>query len=257
LQDSGVNLVDLTMGEDMTMHANGHEKLVDIVERVDSAVSIPIMLSPGAVPEHAFPMFKEAGADWFACYQETYNRSLFSERRLSQDFNYRYDQREWAKKYGMLAEDGIMAGIGETRKDITDSIVKMGEQGCQQIRVMTFVPQDGTPMAASARTGRQDELKIMAVMRLAYPDRLIPASLDVEGIDGLMPRINAGANIVTSIVPPNMHLAGVAQKELDIDSGLRSIYNVIDVLEKGGCRAGTSNDYESLLKNLRERRCVA
>ncbi|MCL2891106.1 MAG: radical SAM protein, partial [Methanomassiliicoccaceae archaeon] len=41
LQDSGVNLVDLTMGEDMTMHANGHEKLVDIVERVDSAVSIP------------------------------------------------------------------------------------------------------------------------------------------------------------------------------------------------------------------------
>ena len=257
LQDSGVNLVDLTMGEDNTMHANGHEKLVEIVERVDSAVSIPIMLSPGAVPEQAFPKFKEAGADWFACYQETHNRSLFSERRLGQDFNYRYDQREWAKKYGMLAEDGIMAGIGETRKDVADSIVKMGEQGCQQIRVMTFVPQDGTPMAASARTNRQDELKIMAVMRLAYPDRLIPASLDVEGIEGLMPRINAGANIVTSIVPPNMHLAGVAQKELDIDSGLRSIYHVIDILEKGGCKTGTNNEYEALLKNIRERRCVA
>jgi methylornithine synthase len=127
-----------------------------------------------------------------------------------------------------------MAGIGETIGDITDSIIEMGIQGCEQIRIMTFVPQDGTPMFSSPMKKRTDELKIMAVMRLAYPDRLIPASLDVEGIEGLIPRIRAGANIVTSIVPPNVRLAGVAQKELDIDGGLRSADHVTGVLEREG-----------------------
>jgi len=255
LQDSGVNLVDLTMGEDPAMYSDRYDRLTDIVSKVDSAVSIPIMLSPGAVSEDAFPLFRDAGADWFACYQETHNRKLFSERRLNQDYDHRSDQRRWARKYGMLAEDGIMVGIGETRTDVAESIVQMGNQGCEQIRVMTFIPQQGTPMSASVQKQREEELKVMAVMRLAYPDRLIPASLDVEGIDGLIPRIRAGANIVTSIVPPHVELAGVAQKELDIENGRRSIDHVIDVLEKEGCRTGSNNDYAGLLMNMK--RCVA
>ncbi|MCL2607013.1 MAG: methylornithine synthase PylB [Methanomassiliicoccaceae archaeon] len=256
LQDSGVNLVDLTMGEDQTMHANDNEKLIEMVEKVNSAVSIPIMLSPGAVPEEAFPMFRKAGAEWFACYQETHNRRLFSEMRLEQDFDHRSNQRSWAKRYGMMAEDGIMVGIGETRSDIADSVIQMGAEGCEQIRTMTFVPQSGTPMSAM-RKEKEKELKVMAIMRLAYPDRLIPASLDVEGIEGLIPRIRAGANIVTSIVPPRMHLAGVAQKELDIDSGFRSMEHVANVLEKEGCKIGRNSEYESMLRDIRRRRCVA
>ena len=63
---------------------------------------------------------------------------------------------------------------------------------------------------------------MIAVMRLAMPDRLIPASLDVEGIAGLEARLEAGANVVTSIVPPQSGLAGVSQAELDIDAGLRT-----------------------------------
>ncbi|MDR2866571.1 MAG: methylornithine synthase PylB [Methanomassiliicoccaceae archaeon] len=251
LQDNGVNLVDLTMGEDNVMHNDNCRELVDIIGKVNSAVSIPIMLSPGAAKESVFPLFRDSGADWFACYQETHNRDLFSKRRIGQDYDHRYSQRDWARKYGMLAEDGIMVGIGETTGDVADSIVKMGSQGCEQIRVMTFVPQEGTPMSASLRKNREDELKVIAVMRLAHPDRLIPASLDVEGIEGLVPRIRAGANIVTSIVPPHMELAGVANKDLDIENGMRSIDHVIDVLETEGCVVGSNSDYSSLLRRMR------
>jgi len=253
LQDSGVNLVDLTMGEDTMMHNDGFKKLTEIVENVDSAVSVPIMLSPGAMPEEAFPVFRKAGADWFACYQETYDRRLFSERRLEQDFDHRASQRTWARRYEMFAEDGIMTGMGETADGIADSIVEMGAQGCEQIRVMTFVPQNGTPMFSLPMGKREDELRTMAVMRLAHPERLIPASLDVEGIDGLIPRIRAGANIVTSIVPPNVQLAGVAQKELDIDGGLRSVDRVTYILEREGCRMGSNEEYGSLLSKIREK----
>ena len=251
LEDSGVNLVDLTMGEDIKMYVNRYRGLIDVIEKVRASVSVPIMLSPGAVSEHVFPLIREAGADWFACYQETHNHELFSRTRTEQDYRFRSDQRRWARENGMFAEDGIMVGIGETCDDVADSVVQMGAQGCEQMRVMTFVPQTGTPMYSSSRKDRINELRTMAVMRLAYPDRLIPASLDVEGISGLMPRMNAGANVVTSIVPPHTDLAGVAQKELDINNGMRSLHHVADILEREGYSIGSGNEYTNVLKRFR------
>ena len=81
------------------------------------------------------------------------------------------------------------------------------------MRVMSFVPQQGTPMERKSTPSRLNELKIIAVLRLLFPDKLIPASLDVDGINGLRSRIDAGANVVTSIIPPSLGLAGVAQSK--------------------------------------------
>ena len=251
LKDAGINLVDLTMGEDPLMCADDYNELLDIVRKVREDVKISIMVSPGAVPERSFKEFRDAGADWFACYQETYNKELFSRLRLEQDFDFRLNQKIWAMKAGMLAEDGIMVGLGETLEDRADSIIKMGSLGCEQIRAMTFVPQKGTPMEKTKPTEPLDELKSIAVMRLLFPDRLIPASLDVEGIAGLKTRLDAGANVITSIVPPHEDLAGVAQHELDIDNGNRSVEHVLSMLDGMGRKAATNTEYESFLRGLR------
>ena len=66
------------------------------------------------------------------------------------------------------------------------------------------MPQAGTPLADVRPGGDADELLTIAAMRLAMPDRFIPASLDVDGIAGLERRLRAGANVVTSIVPPTV-----------------------------------------------------
>lgn len=251
LKDAGINLVDLTMGEDPMMCADNYSELLDIVGRVRDEVDISIMVSPGAVPESSFKEFRDAGADWFACYQETYNRELFSKLRLEQDFDHRLNQKIWAKRAGLLAEDGMMVGLGETLKDRADSIMRMGSLGCEQIRAMTFVPQKGTPMENMRPAEPLDELISIAVMRLLFPNRLIPASLDVEGISGLKTRLDAGANVITSIVPPHEDLAGVAQHELDIDNGYRSVEHVLNMLDGMGRKAATNTEYESFLKTLR------
>ena len=253
LKDAGINLVDLTMGEDPQMCANDYSELLDIVKRVKNEVDIAIMVSPGSMPEEAFARFKDAGADWFACYQETYNRDLFAKLRLEQDFDHRMDQRIWARREGLLAEDGMMVGLGETVKDRARAILNMGEMGCEQMRAMTFVPQTGTPMSGFVPMNAHDELVSIAVMRILFPDRLIPASLDVEGIAGLKTRIDAGANVITSIIPPNINLAGVAQHELDIDNGHRSVDHVLDMLKDMGRRAATNSEYEGFLSELRSR----
>lgn len=251
LKDAGINLVDLTMGEDPVMCADDYEQLLKIIQRVRDEVDISIMASPGAVPKDSFKKFRDAGADWFACYQETYNRELFSKLRLEQDFDYRLNQKTWAMDAGLLAEDGIMVGLGETVTDRATSIQKMGALGCEQIRAMTFVPQKGTPMETVKATESIDELIAIAVMRILFPDRLIPASLDVEGIAGLKTRIDAGANVITSIVPPHKDLAGVAQHELDIDNGHRSVDHVLQMLDEMGRRVATNNEYVNCLNTMR------
>jgi len=252
LKGAGVNLVDLTMGEDPRICSNEYSELLDMVKRIKDEVGISVMVSPGAVPRGMMSRFRSAGADWFACYQETYNRDLFSRLRLEQDFDHRVNQRAWARESGILAEDGMMVGLGESAYDRAEAILNMGRTGCEQIRAMTFVPQHGTPMSGNVPAGSYDELTSIAVMRILFPDRFIPASLDVEGIAGLETRIDAGANVITSIVPPNMDLAGVAQHDLDIDNGNRSVDNVLRMLSRMGRHVATNQEYESALSRLRE-----
>ncbi|MDY0224506.1 MAG: methylornithine synthase PylB [Candidatus Methanomethylophilaceae archaeon] len=247
LYDAGINLVDLTMGEDPMMYANGHKELLNIVQGVRDEVPIGIMVSPGAMPREMFPKMKEAGADWFACYQETYNRDLFAKLRLDQDYDYRLNQRVWAREAGILTEDGMLVGLGETARDRAEATLRMGALGCEQIRAMTFVPQHGTPMQAIVPADSMDELKVIATMRLLFPDRLIPASLDVEGIVGLKTRIDAGANVITSIIPPHMELAGVAQHDLNIDDGCRSVDYVKEMLDDMGRHVATNAEYGAFL----------
>jgi len=116
---------------------------------------------------------------------------------------------------------------------------------------MTFVPQKGTPMENIKPTGHEMELKVIALMRLLYPKVLIPASLDVEGLEGLDRRIEAGCNVVTSIIPPKTGLAGVAQSTLDVDEGGRTVNEVLPRLEKLGYRSATLAEYREWLDQSR------
>ncbi len=250
LEDSGVHLVDLTMGEDPHMHQGGDcSNLVDLVQRVNDAVEVPLMVSPGVVPQEVFPRLRQAGGDWFACYQETHNRALFSFLRPGQDYDTRLAQKKWAMNSGMLAEEGIMVGVGETAADRARSVQIMGELGVRQVRAMGFVPQSNTPMAERDHALFRDELTAIAIMRLMYPDRLIPASLDVEGIGGLRSRLVAGANVITSIIPPSHGLAGVAQHDLDIEAGGRTVPQVEEILDGLGLRMAMPSAYSSLVEN--------
>lgn len=258
LEDSGVHLVDLTMGEDPMFHQEiGYSGLVDLVQTVNDAVKIPIMVSPGVLPKDVFIPLKEAGTDWFACYQETHNQELFSRLRPQQDYDRRLNQKLWARDNSMLTEEGIMIGVGETIADRAHSIKMMGQLGVQQVRAMTFVPQCNTPMENLKSTSMVEELVTMAVMRLVHQDKLIPASLDIEGLKGLGPRLNAGANVITSIISPEKGLAGVAQHELDIENGERSISHIEEILDAMGIKVAGLSDFTGFTSERKGQQVLA
>ncbi|MBW2050474.1 MAG: methylornithine synthase PylB [Deltaproteobacteria bacterium] len=255
LADSGVHLIDLTTGEDPRNFADnqcGFDEFLALISKVKKYTGLPIMVSPGVVPDAILAELASAGADWYACYQETHNQVLFKKVRVGQNFGERFEKKRLAHRLGMLIEEGILCGIGESNRDVADSIRAMRFLGADQTRVMNFVPQRGTPMEDWVSPDHLRERVITAVMRLAFPDRLIPASLDVEGLEGLLPWLDAGANVVTSLIPPEKGLAGVAQNSLDIEDGRRMAASVREVLQKRGLEAASLEEYVAWI-NARKR----
>jgi methylornithine synthase len=253
--ESGVHLIDLTMGEDPALYNDdgaGFERLVDLVVSVRQATGLPVMVSPGVIPGEVLSRLAENDASWYACYQETHNKQLFQKLRPGQDYDFRLQTKLKAHQLGLLIEEGLLCGVGEMPDDIAQSIEVMQDLAADQVRVMNFVPQPGTPMAGRRAPDPQRETLISAVMRLVFPDRLIPASLDVDGLAGLKRRLEAGANVVTSIVPPGEGLAGVAQHSLDIEDGRRTNASVLKVLDESGLGPATNGEYQDWMKGRRQ-----
>ena len=205
LAADGVHLLDLTLGEDpYYVETAGFHRLLELVSALKETTGLPIMVSPGVLSAEQLVRLREAGADWYACYQETHNRDLFTRLRLEQDYDRRKRTRLEAAGCGLLAEDGLLTGVGESAEDLADSILDMAREPLDQVRAMSYVPHESTFPSTAGDTleeRRAHELLAIAAMRLVMEDRLIPASLDVDGLEGLAMRLKAGANVVTSIVP--------------------------------------------------------
>jgi methylornithine synthase len=63
--------------------------------------------------------------------------------------------------------------------------------------------------------------------------------------------MQAGANVITSIVPPGSGLAGVARPSLDIEDGRRTVAGVRKVLEDCGLRPSDRGEYLAWIQQRR------
>jgi methylornithine synthase len=257
LARAGVHLIDLTAGEDPCFYKDaetGFDPVVDLVKQIKADTGLPVMASVGVLKDAVLDRFHVAGAEWYACYQETHNRQLFEQLRVGQSYDERSRSKLAAKARGMLVEEGLLCGVGETSRDLVNSFDAMNRLGADQVRVMTFVPQAGTPMTDQPPSSSLRETIAIALMRIAFPGLLIPASLDVDGLAGLKKRLDAGANVVTSLVPPGLGLAGVANSALDIEDGRRTVEGIAPTLQQCGLRPATVDGYRNW---IRERKRTA
>ena len=246
LARSGVHLINLTAGED-PVYFNGDphstDPVIDMVRLIRKDTGLPVMISFGALTGSMLERMQAAGADWFACYQDTFNRQLFEQLRVGQDFAARYHSKVMAKARGMLMEEGILCGIGETSKDIMDALAAMSRLNADQVRAITFVPQAGTPRRDDIPASSLRELIIIALMRITFPGLLIPASLEAGGLAGLRKRLDAGANVVTGLVPPGTGLAGMISNVLRFKSDWPTVNGIGRILQSCGLAPASAEDY--------------
>lgn len=246
LKGAGFHMIDLTMGED-PYYYDDPDRFVDLVRIVKEELGLPMMISPGVMDRDTLLKAREKGANFLALYQETYDRKLYEKLRVGQSFERRLNTRRFAKQHGYCVEDGILTGIGNNIESTVISIRGMKANNPNMVRVMTFLPQEGTPLEDFRDSSTLSELKIIAVLRLMFPKCLIPASLDLEGIDGMVHRLNAGANIVTSILPPDPRLEGVANYDRGMEERDRDITSVVKRLKIMGMEPASQAEFEKVL----------
>ena len=61
-------------------------------------------------------------------------------------------------------------------------------------------------------------------------------------------RLEAGANVVTSLVPAGQGLAGVAQRALDIEAGRRTVEGIAQTLRACGLQPATAGQYRNWIE---------
>lgn len=250
LADDGVHLLDVTLGEDpYFLEERGFNELLEIITKLRDATGLAIMVSPGVLPKPYYSLLRQAGVDWYACYQENHVLDEFTRLRPEQSFDTRVQARTWAKEAGLLVEDGLLTGTGESLKSLEYSLRTFQNAKPNQARIMTYVGHENTiPMHAH---DSNLELRAMSLIRLLNPAQLIPASLDIEGLQGLESRLNAGANVVTSIVPEGYGLTGVASGQHDIENKRRSVHAVTQLAATLDMQIATASDYAQWIKQQR------
>jgi methylornithine synthase len=246
LKGAGFHMIDLTMGEDPYFYEEP-DRFIEFVQTVKEELGLPIMISPGVMENSTLLKARRKGANFLALYQETYDTELYRKLRVGQSFEDRINSRRFAKEHGYHIEDGILTGVGNSIESTILSLRGMKTNDPDMVRVMTFLPQAGTPLAGFKEKSTLSEMKIIAILRLMFPKCLIPASLDLEGIDGMGDRLNAGANIVTSILPPHSKLEGVANYDRTLQERDRDIKSVTRRLEILGMEPAKQVEFEAVL----------
>lgn len=252
IKEKPFHMIDLTMGEDIYFY-NNPEYLIKYIETIKNKTKLNIMISPGVIDTKVLDIIKN-NVLFFALYQETYNINLFNELRPNQSYEKRLNLRLYAKENGLLVEDGILTGIIENEDkeilSIIESINQMKKQNLDQIRVMTFEPQIGTKFEKKTQMNDLMELKTIAIFRILFPEILIPASLDIDGINGMKKRILAGANVVTSIIQQNTKLDGVVNfdKNIEYNKRKRDVDTVIASLKELDMIPATMEDFQIYIK---------
>lgn len=246
LKGEQIHMVDLTMGEDPYFHEEP-SRFAKVIDIVKEELDLPIMVSPGVLDDKTLEMLRGHGANFLALYQETYDEELYKNLRVGQSFSDRIHAREFAQKIGYCVEDGLLTGVGNDVESTIISLKGMAKDNPQMVRVMTFIPQEGTPLEKKVQESNLSELKIISVLRLMFPNRLIPASLDVEGIEGMVYRLNAGANVVTSIIPSDSSLEGVANYDRKHEERKRDPKSVVEKLRTMGMEPAAQSDFNRIL----------
>ncbi|MDO5100073.1 MAG: [FeFe] hydrogenase H-cluster radical SAM maturase HydE [Eubacteriales bacterium] len=183
------------------------ERLVGIVRAIKKRLpKSRLTLSIGIRPEEELAAFREAGADRFLLRHETANEQLFSALHPpQQSFAQRRSQLYSLKKLGYTVGAGFLVGApGSQPTDHLTDIRFLRELQPQMIGIGPFIPQQDTPLRAEAAGDLTLTLKLLAVLRIIFPQALLPATTALQTIDprGRLLGLQYGANVVMPNVSP-------------------------------------------------------
>jgi len=184
------------------------DKICDIVssikkEHPDCAVTLSI----GEKERDSYEAFYKAGADRYLLRHETANAEHYAKlhpKELSLD-NRKRCLRD-LKEIGYQIGCGIMVGSPyQTTENVIEDLYYMKDLAPHMIGIGPFIPHKDTPFANESAGTLEDTLHLLGIIRLMFPDVLLPATTALGTIhpQGREMGIKAGANVIMPNLSPN------------------------------------------------------
>ena len=184
----------------------------------------------GDLTESAINKLGELGVNTICCNLETINEEVFAKRKPGDSLKQRIDTCKRVSDAGIGLSSGLLLGIGESAEDRIKHLRFLSNfKTLEEIPIMGFNPYDDTPMQDWEAFPLKEQLKIVAVTRIMYPEIRITMPTPTVGPENVKYSLKAGANNLATVIADNYphEVKGVGAPEY---GNYSEVVNVIEEL---------------------------
>ena len=200
----GFRTIVLQGGEDLSYRCEDICRIVSAIK--DKHPDCAITLSIGEKTHDEYQAYFDAGAERYLLRHETANNNHYAKLHpASMSGEHRKACLYDLKSIGYQIGCGIMVGAPyQTTDHILDDIAFMQDLVPHMIGIGPFIPHKDTPFKDMASGTLTDTLHLLAILRLLFPQVLLPATTALGTIHptGREQGILAGANVVMPNLSP-------------------------------------------------------
>jgi biotin synthase len=161
---------------------------------------LQFILCLGNFSKAQYSQMKAAGADRYILKFETSNPRLYERLKPNDTFQERIACLENLLAVGFKVGSGNIVGLpGQSIDEVLDDLLFVGKFPLAMVSCSAFIPGEGSKLHDALSGSPDMTLNLLALMRILYPDRLIPTTSPLERLkkDGQYFGLMAGANTVT------------------------------------------------------------
>ena len=183
----------------------------------------------GDLTEKAVEELSNLGVDTICCNLETVNEDVFYQRKPGDSLNQRILTCKRVSDAGIGLSSGLLLGLGESKEDRIKHLRYLSNfKTLEEIPIMGFKPYPDTPMANYPAFPLKEQLKMVAITRIMYPEITITMPTPTVGPENVEFSLKAGANNLATVIADNY-----PHEVKGVGSPNYGNYNkVVDVIEK-------------------------
>ena len=181
------------------------ESYIDFVSKAISDIKrnlndLIIILCLGNLSYNQYKQLHDSGADRYILKFETSNPLLYNQIKPSDTLTERLKCIKMLTELGFEVGSGNMIGLpGQTLDDIVNDLLFLGTLKLTMASTSVFFPGEESNYRNESAGDPEMALNYMALLRIMYPNMLIPTTSCLEKVkkDGQYLGLMAGANTVT------------------------------------------------------------
>ena len=185
----------------------------------------------GDLTERSVNDLANLGVDTICCNLETINEDVFYQRKPGDSLDQRILTCKRVSDVGVGLSSGLLLGLGESKEDRIKHLRYLSNfKTLEEIPIMGFNPYPDTPMADYPAFPLKEQLKMVAITRIMYPEITITMPTPTVGPENVEFSLKAGANNLATVIADNYphEVKGVGSPEY---GNYAEVVNVIEKLD--------------------------